>query len=76
MNFSMLLRGINPSNHSLSHISMSTTQSLHSSILNLNDGDIDIDIPEPELKVEEVTQFNDLSNIVSIKSIFSLSLSL
>jgi hypothetical protein len=59
----MLLRGINPSNHSLSDISMSATQSLHSSNsilkLNLDDGDIDIDIPEPELEVEEVTQFND-----------------
>jgi hypothetical protein len=55
----MLLRGINPSNHSLSDISMSATQSLHSSILNLDDGDIDIDISEPELDVEEVTQFND-----------------
>ncbi len=46
----MLLRGINPSNHSLSDISMSATQSLHSSTsilkLNLDDGE---QVPEPLL---------------------------
>ncbi len=62
----MLLRGSNPSNHSLSDISMSATQSLHSSILNLDDGDIDIDIPEPELEVEEVTQFNDFTFTIRV----------